>query len=66
MLTNFRHSMPGAQAVRALVDHSLIHKQQISADLQQRLLCWVFGMTVSGHHQFISSYTTVPWMFGPL
>jgi 1-acyl-sn-glycerol-3-phosphate acyltransferase len=40
--------MPGAQAVRALVDHSLIHKQQISADLQQRLLCWVFGMTVIG------------------
>jgi hypothetical protein len=48
MLMNFRHSsMPGAQAFRALVDHSILQKQQISVDLQQRLLCWVFGMTVS-------------------
>lgn len=38
--------MPGAQAMRALIDHSMLQKQQISLDLQQRLLCWVFGMTV--------------------
>lgn len=42
----FRHSMPGVQAMRALIDHSMLQKQQISIDLQQRLLCWVFGMTV--------------------
>jgi hypothetical protein len=38
--------MPGVQAMRALIDHSILQKQQISIDLQQRLLCWVFGMTV--------------------
>lgn len=44
----FRHSMPGVQAMRTLIDHSILQKQQISIDLQQRLLCWVFGMTVIG------------------
>jgi hypothetical protein len=39
------------QAVRAIVDQSIVQKQQISADLQQRLLLWVFGMTVSAHKQ---------------
>lgn len=49
MLTmNFRHSMPGAHALRAILETGVLHKQEISADFQQRLLCWVFGMTVSG------------------
>lgn len=39
------------QAVRALVDHSIVQKQQISADMQQRLLLWVFGMTVSAENR---------------
>lgn len=47
--------MPGVQAMRALIDHSILQKQQISIDLQQRLLCWVFGMTVGD----ASSYDTL-------
>jgi len=45
---NFRHSMPGAHALRAILETGVLHKQEISTDFQQRLLCWVFGMTVSG------------------